>query len=191
MPRIRESITPPQAGNVASYATGGSGIEGGTPAASAPIPAATEAEGMMGPPASQGPTDILTGNRQQTLDPGPPESPRAVIASSPGPRGGDQSLAEELVIYGYPPEGGEEESCGYLPFGSEEQEPRSERGDQATASPTTPGAGPSAAPEPNVSSGPKGDSRPPPGAYIVHGQTDSERDRGRRAFIYRGFGAKP
>jgi hypothetical protein len=199
--RTTEGITPSQAGSTIASP----GIEGGAPAPSAPIPAATEAEGAMGPPASQGPGNYLTGGMVE-LDPGPPSSEasgegewggggRGLVTPIPGPIGGDASLQSEL------------EECYHMPSGSEAPEARVEREDGMY-----PPAHPAHLEKPidphevgKVHGGddtkrkrrgaeagrePRADSRPPPGAYIVHGQSDSERDRGRRAFIYRGFGAK-
>jgi hypothetical protein len=213
MTRVTEAITPPQAGSSISDP----GIEGGAPAAAAPIPAATEAEGAMGPPTSQGAGNILTGGMVE-LDPGPPSSQasgegewggggRGLVTPIPGPIGGDASLRSELEECYHMPSGSTAQEG--LPVGREGQDgmfppahpaglekpldPREvgkvHGGDQtpmpttpAPASPGMPAQG--SAPATNLTAGPKSD------AYIVHGQTDGERDRGRRAFIYRGFGAK-
>jgi hypothetical protein len=170
MPRIREAITPPQAGSSISDP----GIAGGAPAPAAPIPAATEAEGMMGSPASQGAANYLTGGMVE-LDPGPPSSQasgeaawggggRGLVTPIPGPIGGDASLRSEL------------EECYHMPSGSDPPAPYVARGGDQTpgGAPTTPGAAttPSASPatpSANVTTGPKGD------AYVVRGTTDAQR----------------
>jgi hypothetical protein len=125
--------------------------------------------------------------------PPPPGSGAAAVADQ------GQS-AQELVIRGYPPEGGEMEGSGYLPSGSEESDamypPAHPAGLEKPIDPHEVGkvhggdGTKRKRREAEVGREPRADSRPPPGAYIVHGQSDSERDRGRRAFIYRGFGAK-
>jgi hypothetical protein len=184
MPRVHESIVPPQAGSTIAAP----GIAGGAPARSAP--ASSEGPPPFGGPASQGPGNYLTGGLVE-LDPGPPSAEASgpgewsgPVTPIPGPLGEDASLHEE------------EARC-YLPSGSVAPEAQLLRGDgeppkdpwatglkphgmgageedQATSAPATPvpatgvGVG-SSTPAPALTSGPKGDA-----AHVVRGMTDRQ-----------------
>jgi hypothetical protein len=113
MPRVNESITPPQAGCTIA----GPGIEAGAPVPSAPIPY-DPPNYREGAPASAGPANYLTGGFLE-LDPGPPSKKASgegswngsggAITPLPGPLG-DASIRAELE-HGY-----------HMPSGSEGQD---------------------------------------------------------------------